>query len=420
MLTPENASEQLAELVATSEQDDVNKLGFDDLKLSPDQCRLVNQLVERHGGGILFRSKKYHNVELQVADPVLLEKDGDKELTSRHLYINVDKVVNEQHFKAARCVKDGRVYDVRELLGMLPIEERALNIPKSKVKRRVSVIDKLKFMERDAAGNLIPQGPGECTPLDQLDDDHPAVVYVRDRGFEPAKLVEQFDAAFCTAENPNRPYKTLPGGFKATPQNRIVFFINQLGVQRGWQARRLERKRNGQLQFLHSYTGEWKTVATDGINGLSIAPEYSGATIGKSPGLILKNKYVIGIGVEKSQTLMGFDAAMKWCEETGNKTIGLVEGVLDAARLGPPFCSIMGLQLSPNQAALIANHFDRVIYVPDNDNNKDNAKLFCSSVEKALNTKDLKLIQAPPPNGVEDAGAMSLEQVEAFKTKHNL
>jgi hypothetical protein len=426
MLTPENAQERIADLLTTSEEDDINKLGFDDLKLRPDQCRFINRIVERHGGGILFRSKKQQNIELQVADPVLLEQDGDKELLSRHLYINIDKVTNEQHNRAACCIKDGRVYDVRELLQMLPIEDRSLNIPKSKVKRRVSVIDRLQFMRRDDAGNLVPQGPGECTPVDALDADHPAAQYLLSRGFNLTVLVKQFGTAWCHTENPNLPYKSLPGEFSATPQGRIVFFIHQLGVERGWQARRLERYKGNELQFWHPYHEQWETVAVKGTNGLSVLPRYSGQTIGKAPGVILKQKYVIGIGVEKSQTLMGFDAAREWCKTNNKKTVGIVEGVLDAARLGPPFCSIMGLQLSTNQSALVANHFDRVIYTSDNDVNtyddgrKDNATLFCESVESVLRSKNIELVKAPPPPDAEAAGDMSVEQVKTFKEKYNL
>jgi hypothetical protein len=381
----------------------------------------VNRIVERHGGGILFRSKKYKNIELQVADPVLLEQDGDKELTSRHLYINVDKVVNEQHFKAARCVKDGRVYDVRSLLNMLPIEERALNIPKSRVKRRVSVVDRLKYMTRDEYGNMIPQGPGEFIYLNEIKDpEHPAIEYVTKRGFSAEQLTEQFGAAFCYAENPNLPYKKLPGGFRATPQGRIVFFIKQLGVNRGWQARRLERETGKDVQFLHPYRNEWVTIGEKRNGEMHLLPEFLGSTIGKSPGALMKNKYVIGMGVEKSQTLMGFDAALSWSKETGDKTIGIVEGVLDAARLGPPFCSIMGLRLSTNQASLIANHFERVVYTPDNDRTKKNAEIFCESVESLLAEKDIELVKAPPPVEAEDAGDMGNSQVEIFRHNYKL
>jgi len=423
MLTPNNIEQSLDEMFKESPEEDLHELGFKDFQLSPAQKRFVNTMVAKHGGGVLFRSKKYDNIELQIAAPHLLETDGDKELLSRHLFVNVDKAVNEGHNKAARCVKDGKIYDIRELLSMLPIEDRALNIQKSKVKRRISVIDKLKYMVRDKDGNLIPPPPGEVIPLNELPPDHVAVEYVVERGFSPDMLVEQFNASYCIEENAESFYKVLPGGFKATPRARIVFYISQLGTNRGWQARRLDRRVDNELQFFHPYKGVWETVANYNDRGMiSIVPRFSGSTIGKAPGIILKNKYIIGLGVEKSMALMGFDAALKWSKHTGIKTIGIVEGVLDAARLGPPFVSIMGLRLSSNQASLITNHFDRVVYTPDNDEvcDEDKAEIFCKSVTEALLPKGIELVKAVPPKGVEDAGAMNQEQVNTFRKDYGL
>lgn len=423
MLSSKNIEQSLEEMSRNESEEDLHELGFKDFQLSPAQKRFINTMVAKHGGGLLFRSKKRDNIELQIAAPHLLETDGDKELLSRHLFINVDKAVNGNHNKAARCVKDGRIYDVRELMSMLPIEERALNIPKSKIKRRISVIDKLSYMVRDKDGNLIPPPPGEVVPLNELPDDHVAVEYVRNRGFSADALVKQFNASFCIEENENSFYKTLPGGFKATPRARIVFYINQLGINRGWQARCLERRLGNEFQLFHPYKGSWETVAVYDDRGmLSIVPRFSGSTIGKAPGIILKNKYIIGLGVEKTMALMGFDAALEWSKNTGNKTIGIVEGVMDAARLGPPFVSIMGLRMSSNQASLITNHFDRVVYVPDNDviTDEDKAEIFCKSITEALTPKGIQLEKALPPTGVEDAGAMSQEQVTAFRDKYKL
>ena len=411
----DNIEDTISDMVAKESKEDSHKLGFGNFSLTEDQRRFVNRMVALHGGGLLFRSKS-GTIELQIADPRLLEQDGDKELASRHLYINVDKVVKEHFWYAARCVKDGHVYDVRTLLSMLPLEQRLGNIPRSKIKRRISYIDKLKFMVRDENGNLVPPGPGQCTPLDQLEPDHPAIEYVRGRGFEPARLVAQFSGAFCDEENSAIGYKRLPGGFTATPQGRIVFFINQLGVCRGWQARQLDRKIDDRFEMWHPYEKRWAHVANRVEDAWQMLPRYDGELVNKGSTALLKQKYVIGVGVEKSTTLMGFDAA----RDFQGDTIGIVEGVLDAARLGPPFCSIMGLCLSTNQAALIANNFRRVIAVPDNDHTPDtdresNASIFIRAIQDELGSRGVEIDIARVPIRYEDAGALDVAAVANFR-----
>ena len=423
MLHSQNIDNAITALVEKEPSDDKNRMGFDDFQLSEPQRRLVNKLVAIHGGGVLFRSKKRNNVELQIATPHLLETDGDKELTSRHLFVNIEKVVNEGHTKAAQCVKDGRVYDVRELLAMLPVEQRSLNIPKSEVKRRVSVVDKLKYMERDENGNLVPPGPGTLIPLDKLEKGHVARQYVESRGFDPEALVGQFDAAFCVKENTDMFYKKLPGGFRATPQGRIVFKINQLGINRGWQARRIEQTLpSGELMFWHPYREKWVCVGVKNRDGsVKLYDGFHGKHVNKAHNAILKQKYIIGTGVEKTTALMGFDAAYEWAKQENEYTIGLVEGVMDAARLGPPFVSMMGLTLSSNQASLISNHFSKVVYVPDNDfDAPEKSEMFCGSIRKWLESKNLELVMATVPNHLKDAGDMKPHEVYEFREKHQL
>jgi hypothetical protein len=303
-------------------------------------------------------------------------------------------------------------------LSMLPIEDRAINIPKSKIKRRVSFIDKLKFMVRDEAGNLVPPGPGQCIGLDALPGNHPAIEYLAGRGFDPNQLATQFDASYCVQENPDVFYKKLPGGFKASPQGRVVFFIKQLGVCRGWQARQLDRWQGEYFQMFHPYQNRWVSVAERRGKDLVMLPGFSGSTIGKPDKMLLKQKYAIGLGVEKTTMLMGFDAALRWSKQTGRKTIGIVEGVLDAAKLGPPFCSIMGLTLSTNQAALISNHFERVVAIPDNDVDSENREKFVGSINRNLGSKGVNVNICKLPEGCKDAGEMSFTDVQKFNKRY--
>lgn len=427
MLTQGNIERYREDLKKETESD-VHDLHFERFGLNTEERQLVNRLVFIHGGGVLRRKQGAEEVELQVADPFLLEDDGDKELLSRHLYVNITKVVRDDHTQAARCVKDGRVYDIRTLLAMKPLEDRMPNIPKSKIRRMVSAVDYTEFYEEDEHGNLVPPGPGETVPLSGLGPEHPAIEYLMNREFDPAALETQFGACFCTKENPKLFYKRLPGGFAVTPQGRIVFKINQLGATRGWQARRLERWTHGGkfLEYWHPYRNRWVTIGMkdDNTGKLVLLKEMEGTPLGMTRDVILKNKYNIGLGVEKHNMLMGFDAAWEWSKQTGNRTIGIVEGVLDAARLGPPFVSIMGLKMSMNQGALVRNFFDRALVVPDVDPDPEKRKLFLEAVDAVLTSHGfpVEVLELPGggKGGVKDAGDLTAAQAKRFREKYKL
>ena len=415
MLTKNNLDNYLIGL-EKQDEGDKNNLGFDKLNLPESYRKLINALVEVHGGGQVIKKrsgKDVGSIELRLPDPELLKEDGDKELFSQHLFVNITKVVEDQHTMAARCVKDGRVYNVNTLLSMLPIEKRMAHIPKSKLRRNIIATDYTQYYEEDENGNLIPPGPGATVPLTKLEDGHPAVVYVKSRGFDPEHLVEQFSACYCTKENPKLFYKTQPGGFKVTPQGRIVFWIEQLGAKRGWQARRLEYVSEDGLKlfYWHPYQGSWANVA------IRKNPTDDWVTIGDYHDprhSILQNKYNIGLGVVKSNLLMGFDAARAWSEKTGKRTIGVVEGVLDAARLGPPFVSLMGLTASTSQGALIKNFFNDVVVVPDQDKDPNKREQLLTSLEVVLRNTYMRVIDLP--RGVKDAGDLSEDQVIKLRT----
>ncbi|WP_309383719.1 hypothetical protein [Cerasicoccus frondis] len=232
---------------------------FDQFALNTVEREVVSRLVALHGECALQR-KPDGTVEVRMADPEMLEQDGDKELSSRHLYVNVSKYVREGHDRAARCVKTGRVWDIRELLSMLPIEQRAgMHHPMS---RRLSVFDLWESLVEDGGGNMVPLNAGQVIPLDQIEyPNHPALVYVRNRGFEPAALVEQFRAGYCEQANPELKRSRMPSGLCAPPQGRLVFHADMYGVQQGWQARRIDNWVGDTLFFWDAVSAGWLPVA---------------------------------------------------------------------------------------------------------------------------------------------------------------
>ena len=250
---------------------------------------------------------------------------------------------------------------------------------------------------RDAKGNWIPKAPGKCTPLDELPADHVALQYLRSRGYEAKALVEQFNAAYCYEEHADADtyYKKLPYGFKFSPEGRIVFYMDMYGIRRGWQARLIELEFNNILHYWQPYEEKWVPIKyRKNEEMLPVDP----AKDFKTP------KYKTALGSKKTETFMGFDAAV----DSGKDYTILVEGVLDAARLGIPAMSVQGKTLSDVQADLISDHFKRVFVIGDNDSSGKN---LVEQVKEKMAAKSIACQEITIPPQYEDVGDTPKEVV---------
>lgn len=334
--------------------------------LTEVQMTLANDLSRVHGR--IRVAREASGLHFYMASPICLEQDGAVELTKLHLAVNVDKFLDRHRTFAAMCMKTGQTYAVPNLLDMPPLSERGFSQTKAEV---IMMEENRDALEQDARGNWIPKGPGELIPVNQLVEGHPAIDYLLSRNYDPDMLYSQFRASFCVKENSDVYYRRLINGFKATPQGRIVFFIDQYGIQRGWQARILDmvedNEDGSQTQFVwHPYQERWVAVQD------RKSPEV--------PWVLRPNweawdppKYIIGTGAKRNQCIMGLDAALrcvtdgKLRDSRGRSFCILSEGALDAGRYGSPGVASMGKYLSPDQARILSECFQRVIYVPDND-----------------------------------------------------
>lgn len=70
--------------------------------------------------------------------------------------------------------------------------------------------------------------PGEILSLTELPADHPAIEYLRSRGFDPAVLADRFSVGFCA--------ETVPPASPAC-KNRLYIPVTQQGALVGWQCR---------------------------------------------------------------------------------------------------------------------------------------------------------------------------------------
>ena len=279
---------------------------------------------------------------------------------------------------------------------------------------KVTGADSSKCLVYDENKNLIPDGPGEVISLLNLSKDHVSVKYLQDRGFDITSLVGQFNCSWCFEEAPEskdmgRFYKNLPGGFKDTSRCRIIFEAWIDGVRKGWQARMLDRTVNNVVEIYHPYDEEFVKV-------FELDPETK-----KPSTLLLGNdtnpkafdisKYKTGFGVKRTQVLLGFDAMLQWNKENNKSVAVLVEGPLDAGKLGPPAVSMMGKFLSEGQANLFKNKIDKVLFIRDNDAaGLETSKKVIDLLQRYVKVvKPLEL-----PRQFKDLGEMSMDEAAAF------
>lgn len=132
----------------------------------------------------------------------------------------------------------------------------------------------------EEAREVMPPGP--TTPLSSLPATHPAVAYLRGRGFDVDILTERYGVSYCTSSR------------YSLARNRIIIPVTEGGKLKGWQAR---------------YAGEldWK-----GPDRRSLQPKYFSCPDSHF----------------RSRCLYNFDAMKEW--ETGI----IVEGPTDVWRTG--------------------------------------------------------------------------------------
>jgi hypothetical protein len=157
--------------------------------------------------------------------------------------------------------------------------------------------------------------PGDCYPITLLSPEHPAVAYLSSRDFNIKFLFNMYGVYYCASSYPEyfqaNPYKvTVPNELARqhafAVERRIVFEIYKGGSRVGWQAR----------------------------------------YIGYPPRKSIP-KYLTMPGFPRSQWLFGYDAAVAY------PYVVVVEGVLDAIRVGPPAVALLGSSISVAQKRLL-------------------------------------------------------------------
>ena len=357
------------------------------LEIPKEVIRLAEALAPMHGAPTIVReSGGYH---IYLASPKCLELHGAIELEKKHLAVNASKYCGigpkwlplkgtYDRDLCAMCMKYDTPYRVSTLLDFKPISERGF--PDADLTTRTMV--KEKYLIDDGAGHMIPDHPGMVTPITEMAADHPAVVYLLERRYNLDTLWRQFRCSYCYLESPEmdvpvkRRYRKLPGGWKDTPQGRIIFYADIKGVQVSWQGRVIDKIVGDCWLYWHPYSMRWDLVKIRigrDANGKDIwrlvppfdtAPPYTWNNPKWDP-----SKYMTARDSERNTLIMGLDAAVEWNKVyRPSNPIGVgCEGPLDAGKLGPPGVAIIGKFLSENQAKLLKVNFREFVYVADSD-----------------------------------------------------
>lgn len=218
--------------------------------------------------------------------------------------------------------------------------------------------------------------PGETISFAALADDHPAVIYLRDRGFDIEEL-RGFSTSsdiralyYCT-----RGQHTVADGM-GTLSGRIVFpiygeeMVQQTPgsvpilspVLKGWQARqveKIEKNSSGVLEKKVWQGFSWRTFKKVGEDWEDkIVP-----------------KYHTMFGLKKSTVLGGMPHAK------GFPDVAVVEGPLDYYRTGRHCVFTLGKSISKDQIRLLKANFRRVFLLRDPEVNPEE-KRFRQTIEE--------------------------------------
>lgn len=405
--------------------------------------RLAEQLAEIHGPvKISNESSGYH---IAMADPELLMEDGVKEFNSKHLTVNAEKfyLIGKYDYKVndtaenrrlakmygkytdnrtyeppcASSMKTGRKYRVTDLLDRKkypPVEERYPEF--ASVKKSVSTGSSGKNLVDDGNGNKVPAWVGKTTPLSELPPGHPALEYLESRGFEPLALELQFEACYCYEAAPEDRatgvyYSRLPGGMKNSPKGRIVFSVVMNGVRWGYQSRYIDKMDGGKHLFWNG--DEWVTISEQFDDGSAV--DYFPPN-DRYPSGFRPHKYINAVGGTRNKWLMGFDAAVEFNRDRKpeDRFCILVEGPLDAGKIGPPAIALMGKAFSEAQADYIAKAFGsgRICVIPDNDKAGEQGRVNIHRLLDVYNVVDVRV-----DGSYKDVGDMTYDEANTLLEK---
>ena len=214
-----------------------------------------------------------------------------------------------------------------------------------------------------------------CIPLDLMETDHPALQYLRGRGFDPLQLARDRGVAYCESCITSKPKIFEP---------RIIIPIHQ------------------PVPSIHPvYRIPCDKLALVGWQARVLRSDITSTT----------RKYLNATGMKRNQIVYGVPVA-----ERSTGPVVVVEGVTSAWRVGGNAVALLGKTASREQARLIAHHFTRrpvVVWLdPGAEADAVRVRDQIRSAKSAIRSRD-NVVIATTPAGRGDPGECTPEEVSA-------
>jgi len=219
--------------------------------------------------------------------------------------------------------------------------------------------------------------------ITDLNEDHPAAVYIKNRGISN-ELADIYGLMYCDVGQ----YK-FSGGL-GTTSGRVIFPVYMGGKLRGWQARVVDTTTvRGRRAVWHGEKQGW------------IYPIKNEDESWSDYGV---PKYYTCPGMKRYEALFGFDRAVLH----GQDTVVVVEGPVDCLKVGQKCVSTLGSKITNQQIRFIVEHWDNIIWILDRD--IDTESKWFKGVEAEL-SKDSKSLCWFKMDTAKDPGEMSSEDI---------
>lgn len=186
--------------------------------------------------------------------------------------------------------------------------------------------------------------PGDLMKLSDLDDEHPAIIYMMKKRDINKDMMASHGLMYCSSGQ----FK-FSGGL-GTTSGRIIFPIYMSGVLIGWQARQVETTTpKGRRAVWHGEKEGWiyPIKSEDGFSWSDNAVP----------------KYYTCPGMKRYAALFGFDKALA----QGKDFVVVVEGPIDCIKVGQKCVATLGSKITNQQIRLIRSNWNQIVWILDQD-----------------------------------------------------
>lgn len=266
-------------------------------------------------------------------------------------------------------------------------DEGAQFFPGMKINRTETSADKFNsrvVMQRSTKEwrDGVPS-PGEIVKIGKLEESHPAMKYLNDRGISVG-VADDYEIKYCK-------YGYFDFSSRmGTTAGRLIFPVIMNEKLIGWQARQIEARENGKrMIWKGDHMGWWEPKMIEMPNG-DIRSEDSQVP-----------RYYTCPGMHRSKALMNFDVAKK-----NSNFVIVVEGPVDAIKAGKHAVATFGKKLTRDQVRILSANWSRVLMILDEEVNPE--ETWFKNLEQSFQGVYFLWMKL---NGFEDPGSASNEDI---------